>query len=506
MLSFPMTRGVRGAITIDINTEAAITEAACRLTQTMMAANQVTPGDIACIIFTVTSDLDAAFPAAGARQAGLTQTPLLCTNEIPVPDSLPRCIRALMLLSTNRELEEMRHIYLGEAATLRRDWALHTDSLSTHDQAGDQITGATTVPSYRSTILDIAPYKPGKPISELQREKGLSDIIKMASNENPLGPSPKAVEAVQQALHSLHIYPDGNCFELRRALAEKLQVDQAQLIFGNGSDEVIKMLGLAFLEPGNEVLFCQPTFGEYAYAAHLMGATTRVLPLANHAYDLEAMAMAINSATKLVFICNPNNPTGAYVHGEAVDAFLDRVPDDVLVVFDEAYYEYVSAKDFPDSLSYVRQGRNVVVLRTFSKIYGLAGLRIGYGIAPHHIAELVHRVREPFNVNAPAQIGALAALGDIGHVARSRDVNEAGKVFLYKELARLGLPYIPTEANFIFFNLERDSQVVFERLLDEGVITRSGEVFGCPTWLRVTIGTAAENQRFVRALEKALDE
>ncbi|NMB24426.1 MAG: histidinol-phosphate transaminase [Firmicutes bacterium] len=359
-------------------------------------------------------------------------------------------------------------------------------------------------PPFRSTILDIAPYQPGKPISELQREKGLTDIIKMASNENPLGPSPKAVEALHGALDSLHIYPDGNCFELRRALAERLQVNEMQLIFGNGSDEVIKMLGLTFLEPGDEVLFCEPTFSEYAYATNLMGASTRVLPLRDHAYDLEAMASAINPSTKLIFICNPNNPTGAYVNQQAVDAFLDEVPDHVLVVFDEAYYEYVTAEDFADSLSYVRDDRNVVVLRTFSKIYGLAGLRIGYGVAPPHIAELMHRVREPFNVNAVAQIGALAALDDVEHVSHSRDSNVAGKEFLYRELSRLGLAYVPTETNFIFFDLGRDSGPVFARLLDDGVITRMGGVFGCPTWLRVTIGTAKENRRFINSLEKAL--
>lgn len=490
MLSFPVTRGVRGAITVEHNTETAIVEAACRLTRTMMDKNQVRPDEIACIVFTVTRDLDAAFPAAGARKAGLTQTPLLCTNEIPVPDSLPRCIRALMLLSTNLGLDDIHHVYLEDAASLRPDWA---------GQANTTVT-----PSFRSTILDIASYQPGKPISELQREKGLTDIIKMASNENPLGPSPKAVAALRGALDSLHIYPDGNCFELRSALAKKLQVDQMQLIFGNGSDEVIKMLGLTFLEPGDEVLFCEPTFSEYAYATHLMGASSRALPLKDHAFDLEAMASAINPSTKLIFICNPNNPTGAYVDQKAVDSFLDKIPDHVVVVFDEAYYEYVMAEDFVDSLSYVREGRNVVVLRTFSKIYGLAGLRVGYGIAPSHIAELVHRVREPFNVNAAAQIGALAALDDIEHVKCSRDLNANGKAYLYRELSRLGLSYIPTETNFIFFDLGRDSEPVFNRLLDDGVITRMGKAFRCPTWLRVTIGTAEENQRFINSLEKAL--
>ncbi|NLY52675.1 MAG: histidinol-phosphate transaminase [Firmicutes bacterium] len=360
------------------------------------------------------------------------------------------------------------------------------------------------MPSYRKTILDIAPYQPGKPISELRREKGLTDIIKLASNENPLGPSPKAVAAVQQSLTSLHIYPDGNCFELRESLAKRLGVEDMELIFGNGSDEVIKMLGLTFLEPGDEVLVCEPTFSEYAYAANLMGAKLRTLPLKDHAFDLEGMLAAINPKTKMVFICNPNNPTGAYVKQGAVDDFLTKIPEHVLVVFDEAYYEYVTAADYPDTISYVKEGRNVVVLRTFSKIYGLAGLRIGYGVAPGHIAQLVHRVREPFNVNAAAQVAALAALEDEEHVARSRELNEAGKAWLYQELAKLELDYVPSQTNFIFIDLKQDSQIVYQRLLDRGVIARSGGVFGCPTWLRVTIGTEEENQRFIEALAEVV--
>ncbi|HHV93221.1 MAG TPA: histidinol-phosphate transaminase [Firmicutes bacterium] len=361
------------------------------------------------------------------------------------------------------------------------------------------------MPSYRKNILDIAPYQPGKPISEVKREKGLTDVIKLASNENPLGPSPKAVAALQQSLGSLHIYPDGSCFELRQALAKRLGVDPMELIFGNGSDEVIKMLGLTFLEPGDEVLTCEPTFSEYAYAAHLMGARFKSLALKDYAFDLEALLTAIGPKTKMVFICNPNNPTGAYVNKSAVEDFLAGVPHHVLVVFDEAYYEYVTAEDYPDTIRYVREGRNVVVLRTFSKIYGLAGLRIGYGIAPGHIAQLVRRVREPFNVNAAAQIAALAALEDEEHVRRSRELNEAGKAWLYLELEKLGLEYVPSQTNFIFVDLKQDSQVVYQRLLDRGIIARSGGVFGCPNWLRVSIGTEEENCRLIEALAEVLE-
>lgn len=503
MLSYPVTRGIRGAITVDANTEEAIIKASYRLVREMMARNQVVPEDIATIIFSVTQDLDAAFPAAGARQAGLTQTALLCTNEVPVPGSLPRCIRALMLVTTNRKPEEIQHVYLEKAATLRPDLARPSKE-PPETKGEEQQQPARSLPSYRQEILNITPYVPGKPISELEREKGLTDIIKLASNENPLGPSPKAIDAVRQLAAQLHIYPDGNCHYLRRALAEKLAIQGDQLLFGNGSDEIIKMLGLTFLQPGDEVLFCTPTFSEYAFAAHLMGARIKTLPLKDYAYDLEAMAQALTSKTKLVFICNPNNPTGAIVDKKAVEKFMARVPDTAIVVFDEAYYEYVTANNYPDTLQYVRENRNVIILRTFSKIYGLAGTRIGYGIAPASLVRLVRRVREPFNINAVAQVAAIAALSDEEHIQRSRKVNEAGKKLLYEEFSRLKLPYVPTQTNFIFVDIKRDSRQVYESLLDKGVIVRTGDIFGCPTWLRVTIGTEEQNRRFLTELEAIL--
>ena len=499
MLSSPHTRGIRGAVTVEENTESAIVDAACRLTQAIIEQNELKQSEIACMLFTVTQDLDAAFPAAGARKAGLTQTALMCTNEIPVADSLEKCIRVLTLVSTNLKQEEIRHVYLGKAAALRPDWV---DSAET--EALPTTTPPFPTPSFRPTILDILPYQPGKPISELKRERDLNDVIKLASNENPLGPSPKALKAIKNVLNSLHIYPDGSCFELRQKLAQRFNVDGTQLLFGNGSDEVIKMFGLTFLESGDKVLFCEPTFSEYTYATKLMGASKHTAPLADYAFDLNALLKAIDSSTKLIFVCNPNNPTGAYLNHADVAKFLDKVPEHVLVVFDEAYYEYVTAEDFVDSLSFVREGRNVAVLRTFSKIYGLAGLRIGYGVAPKHIAELVHRVREPFNVNALAQIGALAALDDEDHVEQSRRQNQAGKEYLYRELADLNLEFIPTQANFIFFDLDQNAGLVFEKLLDKGIICRKGEVFGCPTWLRVTIGTETENRRFISALKTIL--
>jgi histidinol-phosphate aminotransferase len=366
----------------------------------------------------------------------------------------------------------------------------------------------TTLPyTFRQEILNIKPYVPGKPIDEVKRELGLTDIIKMASNENPLGPSPKAKQAIVEAVEKLHIYPDGYCFELRRAVAEKVQVDDNQLIFGNGSDEIIKLLAETFLQPGDQVLTGSPSFSEYDYATHLMGGEMVKIPLKNNRFPLEKIAESISSKTKLIFICNPNNPTGTCVSAEEVDRFIAQVPDSVVVIFDEAYNEYVEDENYPDTLKYIKDGKkNVIVLRTFSKIYALASLRIGYGVASPDLIALVSRTREPFNVNSMAQFAAVAALQDREHLELSRKVNSKGKTFLYQAFEDMNLNYIPTEANFIMVDTGKDSKLLFQKMLRKGVIVRTGDIFGMDTYLRVTIGTMEQNQRFIKALKECLEE
>lgn len=362
-------------------------------------------------------------------------------------------------------------------------------------------------PLARSCLEKIKPYVPGKPVEEVERELGLQDVCKLASNENPLGPSPRAVEAMQRQMSRLHYYPDGNCFYLKEALAAKLGVTPEHLIFGNGSDEIISLLAGAYVNSQDEAVAPQPSFSEYQFAVYLMDGILRTVDLraGDFLYDFPAMAKAVNERTRLVFICSPNNPTGTIARRRELEAFMDRLPPQVLLVIDQAYYEYVTDPEYPDGLDYVRAGRPVVLLRTFSKIYGLAGLRIGYGIADPSIINDLNRVREPFNVNSMAQAAALAALDDVEHLAKSRFLVEKGKRQISAGLSRLGLQPVPTEANFFFIDVKKDSRQVFREMMRRGVIVRTGDIFNFPTYIRVTYGTEEQNYRFLSALAEVLN-
>ena len=353
-------------------------------------------------------------------------------------------------------------------------------------------------------IARLVPYVPGKPIEEVERELGISGIIKLASNENSLGPSPKAIEAVRKLAEKMHIYPDANCFALRKAVSEAMGIPGDCLVFGNGSDDIIHLLGITFLGECDEVIQGDPSFVRYAAAAVLNNAKVHFVPLTKDwVHDLDAMAAKINPRTKLVFITNPNNPTGTIVSRKALESFLDSVPEHVIVVLDEAYFEYAANDpDYPNGLDYVRLGRNVVVLRTFSKAYGLAGHRIGYGAMKPEIAQWLDRTREPFNVNYMAQSAAAAAIHDKDHVAKTVAMNEAGKLEFYRVLEELKMDYTPTWGNFVWFDVRQDSKLAFQQLLQKGIITRTGDVFGAPTHLRVTIGVEAENRKFLDALKE----
>lgn len=357
----------------------------------------------------------------------------------------------------------------------------------------------------RKEILEITPYVPGKPIEEVKRELGIQDVIKMASNENPLGPSPKAVKAVQGMLDEAHLYPDGSCFSLKEALGQELGVNTDQIIVGNGSDEIIKLFAEAFFQPDDEIIVADPTFGEYAYATRLMGARLIKVKGEGLGHDLDKMAQAVTSRTKAVFICNPNNPTGTMNNREEVESFLRQLPANVLVVFDQAYLEYVEAPDFPDGLDYLSDDR-VLVLRTFSKIHGLAALRVGYGVGSKELISYIERVREPFNVNRMAQTAAIAALTDREHLELSREVNHKEKEEIYSSLEALGLEYLPSETNFILFSTPFSAQTVFQALLKKGIIIRAADGFGLPKHLRVTVGTEEQNQRFLQSLRQVLAE
>lgn len=355
-------------------------------------------------------------------------------------------------------------------------------------------------------ILGIAPYEPGKPIEELERELGISDAIKLASNENPLPPSERVQKAIAAALGQLNRYPDGSCYYLRRALARHHGVTPEHLVLGNGSNELIELIVRGFLRPGEEAIIPHPSFVVYPMIVQAAGGIRVVITLKEHRLDLDAMARAVTPLTKLVFIANPNNPTATIVTRDEVDAFMTRIPEKVIVIFDEAYVEFAQGPDFPDSLSYMRQGRKVFVLRTFSKAASLAGLRIGYGIANPDAIALLNRIRQPFNVNSLAQAAALAALEDESHTLECVRLIEAGKAYLYDEFAAMKITAVPSRANFILVDVGRDATDVYQRLLREGVIVRPMTSFGMETALRISVGTPEENRRLVKNLRKVLAE
>ncbi len=352
----------------------------------------------------------------------------------------------------------------------------------------------------RENILEIDPYPPGKPIKEVERELGIGEVVKMASNENPLGTSPRAVKAMEQALQEVNLYPDGNGYYLKKSLASHLRVKEENLILGNGSDEIIRMITETFLHEGEEAIMGEPAFLIYRLAVKIMKGQSRLVALKDFTHDLMAMARMINERTKLIFIANPNNPTGTMVTAKEVNSFMEKVPQEVLVVFDEAYYEYIERDDFPQTLDYLKERRNVIILRTFSKIYGLAGLRIGYGIGPEELIQGMNRVRQPFNTNTLAQVAAQAALGDEKHLEKSRKANREGKDFLYEELEKLKISYVPSQANFILINVRREGKVISRQLMQAGIIVRPMEMYNLPHFIRVTVGTKEQNQRFIKAL------
>jgi histidinol-phosphate aminotransferase len=349
-------------------------------------------------------------------------------------------------------------------------------------------------------IRELEPYVPGKPIEEVERELGLSGSIKLASNENPLGPSPKAVEAIRSVAAGLHRYPDGASFELRARLAERLGVAGDQIVFGAGADEVLELLAKTFLRPGTEAVFAWPSFAMYPIVVKGMGATPVPVPLTEDlVHDLPALTAAINARTRIVFVCNPNNPTGTSVGAEAFDRFVAGLPEDVILAVDEAYCEFARREDFPDALAWVRRRPGTIVLRTFSKIYGLAGVRVGYGVADAEVAGYLQRARHPFNVNRLAEVAALAALDDTEHAEKTRRSNAEGVAYLSAELAALGIEIWPTDANFV---LARGGAGIHEALLREGVIVRPLTGFGMPEHVRITVGLPEENERLVKTLKR----
>ncbi len=358
----------------------------------------------------------------------------------------------------------------------------------------------------RPSIMNVKNYIPGKPIEEVRRELGLKDVIKLASNENCFGPSPKALKAIEKNLGSVNRYPDSSSFYLRKRVARSLGTAEANLIFGNGSDEIIGIAVRTFVNEGDEIVIAKPTFLIYEIASQIQNASIKLVPMTRDLrYDLREMKKAITPRTKIVFIANPDNPTGSYVTKKELDGFFLGLPESVIVFLDEAYYEFASHafKDYPDGMDYLERP-GVIVVRSFSKAYGLAGLRIGYGISTREAIGYMERTREPFNVNILAQAAALAAIDDKAFLKKTLVHVESQKKSLYAVFEKMGLEYIRSATNFILVDVKRDCRLVFDRLLKEGVIVRDMKAWGLDTFIRVTIGTREENRKFVGALRKAL--
>jgi len=356
----------------------------------------------------------------------------------------------------------------------------------------------------RKGILDLTVYVPGRSIEEVEEEYGKKRWVKLASNENLLGPSPKAVRAMQKEVRNVYLYPEGPCTVLRQALARKFSVSDKRVVLSNGADNLIMMIANAFVDEGDEVVIADPTFSVYTNVTRIMGGIPVKVPVRDFTHDLPGMLKKVSKKTKLVLVCNPNNPTGTIVSKQAFEAFLSKLPVRVIVVLDEAYADFVEDAFYPNGLDYIGAGRQVIVLRTFSKVYGLAGVRIGYALGREDLIDCLYRVRDAFPVNRLAQVAAAAALEDVDHAVRSIQLVYEGRRYLYKELEGMGLFYVPSEANFILIDFGRDAGEVSQGLLREGVIIRPGKIWGYPTSGRVTIGRMEDNRGFIKALKKVI--
>ncbi|MCX7990658.1 MAG: histidinol-phosphate transaminase [Proteobacteria bacterium] len=355
-----------------------------------------------------------------------------------------------------------------------------------------------------SHIEKLIPYIPGKPVEELERELGIKSAVKLASNENPLGPSKKGIAMMKKYINSLHRYPEGGCYYLAKKLSEKIKVPMENIMFGNGSNEVLEIIGRTFYESGDEIIFSQYAFIVYKLVAQALGAKYYEVPAKGLAHDLDKIGEHITKKTKIIYLANPNNPTGTMFGRKEFEGFMKKVPENILVVLDEAYSEYVEDKNYPDGLSYLKRYKNLIVVRTFSKIYGLAGLRVGYAVAEKGIIDYMNRVREPFNVNTLAQFAALGALDDEDHIKRTKDLTKEGLEYLYKEFKKLKIDYEKSYGNFVLMKSPVNSMELYNKLLKEGVIVRPVGGYGLPEYLRVSVGLMEENKKFIKALKKIL--
>jgi len=362
-----------------------------------------------------------------------------------------------------------------------------------------------TVVRHRKALDNIASYVPAKSLQQIEKELGLNKIIRLAANENTMGCSPTVKVAIQANFENIFLYPDGFCMELRSELSKLYDIEENKLIFGNGSFELLSLVAQAFINTGEESIISEPSFGWYKVVTLAMDGSIVSIPLTDHAVDLEEVKRNITNKTKVIWLCNPNNPTGTFFDEEQLEKFLEEIPSRIVVVLDEAYYEFVTSDKYPNSVDLIEKYPNIIILRTFSKVYGLASLRIGYGIADTEFIDFLNKIRLPINVNATAQIAALASLKDVDFKNSVIKNNTLGKEFYYKAFEEMKLEYIPTEANFIMVNVEKDSVTVVNEILKKGISLRSGLEFGMPTWIRISIGRPEENQLVIEALKEVIN-
>lgn len=360
---------------------------------------------------------------------------------------------------------------------------------------------------FRNELSKIIPYVPGKPIEEVKKELGIEEVEKLASNENPLGPSPKAIEAIKKEVENIHIYPDATAMTLRKAIAEKHGLNYANVVVGNGGEQVLQMIAQTFINEGDEAIMATTTFGMYGSSVSHMGGVPVKLPLKDYKHDLEGFINKINEKTKLIYVCNPNNPTGNIMTKDEIDFLVKNVPEDIVIIFDEAYYDYAKVnQDYPETLNILKERPNTIILRTFSKVAGIAGVRVGFALASEEIVTEMGKVKGVFNVNKLAQAGALGALADKEHIEKTVELNYKSMGMMKEYFEERGLEYIKSNANFIFVNINMDSRIVFQKLMESGIIIRPGYLWKWDNWIRVSTGSMEQTEKFLVKLHRVLNQ
>lgn len=487
-------RGIRGATTVVSDEEQAVLKATEELVRAMAEENNLLPEEIVSVLISTTTDVKSTFPAKAVRTIeGWKYVPVMCTHEIDVPGAMPLCIRALMHVNTTLPQKSITHIYQNEAMKLRPDLQEKT------------MTGGIAM-NWKKALQGMTPYKPGRSIEEVMKQYGLEEVVKLASNENPYGTVPAVRDHLANTNIDFEMYPDGYAPHLREKLAKKLGISENMLIFGCGSDEIIVMIVRALLGPGLNTIMATPTFPQYAHHAKIEGSDIVEVPLIEGEHDLDGFLEAIDENTSVIWLCSPNNPTGNLISSAKLNAFLEKVPENILVVIDEAYYEYIVDETYIDTAKLVDKYSNVIVLRTFSKAYGLAAFRVGYGFSNPEIIANLEKVRSPFNITTAGLILAEKSLEDNGEFIKECSRLNRQQMDRFIQYAKVNNLHIyNSEANFVLIEVPGSANEAAGKLLESGFIVRSGDLLGTPGYIRVTVGTEIQNDGLFQAFDNLLE-